>query len=163
MESSPTSPVHVLQGDLVRVSSVCACLHTRMAAREVTRAFDRALKPLGLETTQFTLLSAILANPSRSVTELADRLALERSSLSRNLALLVRRDLLARMAGRGRAVAYQATPAGEALIGQALPLWQGVQSRVESSIGKEAWMETQANLKRLRHGLRERAEIPPAD
>ncbi len=45
------------------VGERCICLHTRMAARAVTRAYDAALAPLGLEGTQFTLLAAIAVRP----------------------------------------------------------------------------------------------------
>jgi DNA-binding MarR family transcriptional regulator len=140
--------------ELAAVSATCACLHTRMAARSITRAFDAALKPLGLETTQFTLLAAILADPSRSVTALAERLALERTSLSRNLALLVRRGLVTPEKKGGRAVAYGVTEEGKRLIAEAMPRWQEMQDRLEASIGADGWRETQGRLRQMRHALR---------
>jgi len=132
------------------VGERCVCLHTRMAARAVTRAYDAALAPLGLEATQFTLLAAIAADPTRSVTAMADRLALERTSLSRNLALLLRRGLVMSAEGRGRAVRYAVTSAGEALIEKALPVWSEVQVRLETELGPEGWSETRSRLRQLR-------------
>jgi DNA-binding MarR family transcriptional regulator len=134
------------------VSERCVCLHTRMAARAITRAYDAALLPLGLEATQFTLLAAIAANPSRSVTEMADRLALERTSLSRNLSLLRRRGLITAGPGRGRSVPYAVTPEGEAMIAAALPLWRNVQEALESQVGESSWLQTRRTLKTLRRG-----------
>ena len=145
-----------LDAALRAASERCVCLHARMAARAVTRAYDAALAPLGLEATQFTLLSAIAADPTRSVTAMADRLALERSSLSRNLDLLRRRGLIAAGSGRGRAVRYAVTAEGEALIAAALPAWAEAQARFEQAVGAEGWAETRAALRRLRH-----AAAPP--
>jgi DNA-binding MarR family transcriptional regulator len=141
----------LLTHNLQQVSESCICLHTRMAARAVTRAYDAALAPLGLEATQFTLLAAIAANPSRSVTAMADNLALERTSLSRNLALLKRRGLIGAAASRGRSVSYRVTVEGETLIAAALPLWREVQAGFEAQIGASGWVETRRRLRKLRH------------
>jgi DNA-binding MarR family transcriptional regulator len=141
-----------LKTALRHASEHCVCLHTRMAARAVTRAYDAALVPLGLEATQFTLLAAIAADPARSVTEMADRLALERTSLSRNLAVLHKRGLILAGAIKGRSVTYAATQAGQALLEAALPLWRKVQFSLEQQIGEQRWAETRQNLRQLRHG-----------
>ncbi len=132
------------------VGERCICLHTRMAARAVTRAYDAALAPLGIEGTQFTLLAAIAFDPTRSVTQMAERLALERSSLSRNLSLLRQRGLIASAGGRGRAVHYAVTPEGHALIEAALPAWSAVQQRLEAEIGDNGWAELRGGLRRIR-------------
>ncbi len=150
-------PDRTIIDDLRDVSERCVCLHTRMAARAITRAYDAALAPLGLEATQFTLLAAIAANPTGSVTEMADRLALERTSLSRNLTLLSRRGLIVAGPGRGRSVSYSVTPDGDALIGAALPIWRSVQQSLESHIGESGWLATRQNLRQLRRGSTARA------
>jgi DNA-binding MarR family transcriptional regulator len=124
-----------------------------MAARAVTRAYDAALAPLGLEATQFTLLAAIAANPTRSVTEMADRLALERTSLSRNLAVLKKRGLIVSGASKGRSVTYAMTEGGQLLLASALPLWRKVQSGLEERIGESNWAETRQNLRQLRRSV----------
>jgi DNA-binding MarR family transcriptional regulator len=146
MTAAPT-----IVDELRDVSERCICLHTRMAARAVTRAYDAALAPLGLEATQFTLLAAIAANPSHSVTAMADRLALERTSLSRNLALLQRKGLIGAEQGKGRSVPYSVTPQGETLLAAAVPLWRSVQTGLETVIGESSWSDTKQKLRRLRH------------
>ena len=142
-----------LRDALHHASEHCVCLHTRMAARAVTRAYDAALAPLGLEATQFTLLAAIAANPTRSVTEMADRLALERTSLSRNLAVLKKRGLIVSGASKGRSVTYAMTEGGQLLLASALPLWRKVQSGLEERIGESNWAETRQNLRQLRRSV----------
>jgi DNA-binding MarR family transcriptional regulator len=143
-----------LIGKLQGVSESCVCLHARMTARAVTRAYDKALAPLGLEATQFTLLAAIMANPEKSITALADKLALERSSLSRNLKLLHGRGLIAPSGQGGRATAFVVTQAGYDLLAEALPLWADVQRRSETAMGAVTWSVTRETLRQLRRSLR---------
>ena len=69
--------------DLIDIGSNCAALRTRMAARGVTRAYDNALRPLGIKITQFTLLVSAKYDGSRSIGDMADFLAMERSTLTR--------------------------------------------------------------------------------
>jgi DNA-binding MarR family transcriptional regulator len=144
----------LLTAKLNEVSDSCVCLHARMAARAVTRAYDQALAPLGLEATQFTLLAAIMANPDKSITAMADRLALERSSLSRNLKLLQARGLIGNSGGTGRSASFSITADGEALLTRALPIWSEIQRRSETAMGAVTWSVTRDTLRQLRRGLR---------
>lgn len=139
---------------LNEVAEACVCLHTRMAARAVTRAYDQALQPVRLEATQFTLLAAIAGNPEKSITALAERLALERSSLSRNLKLLQARGLIKPQGAGGRAASFVVTEAGEVLLAEALPLWAEVQRRSEQAMGAVTWSVTRETLRQLRRSLR---------
>jgi DNA-binding MarR family transcriptional regulator len=152
-----------LRDALQNASEQCVCLHTRMAARAVTRAYDAALAPLGLEATQFTLLGAIAANPTRSVTEMADRLALERTSLSRNLAVLSKRGLILAGSTKGRSVTYAVTEAGQSLLAAALPLWRKVQSSLEGQIGETSWTKMRHSLRQLRQGVAPAAGVKALD
>ena len=72
----------------------CTCLILRQAARAVTEMYDQALKPCGLGVTQFALLGAVARRGPAGVTELAKALAIDRTTLSRNLRPLVDRGLL---------------------------------------------------------------------
>lgn len=136
------------------IARACVALHVRMTARAVTRAFDEAMRPSGLKITQFVLLSALSAGAWRSVTELADRLALERTSLTRNLQLLVTAGLIEPVECKGRASIYAVTAKGRAAIEAAIPHWRAAQDRIESGLGKEAWSETRDRLKALRRVAR---------
>ncbi len=83
----------------------CAALRARMAARKLTRSYDKALKPAGLKITQFTLLIAVEAGSVKSLPALADMLALARSSLVRNVKLLEDEGLIeAAPSAEGRSV-----------------------------------------------------------
>src|ERR671923_2427118 len=90
------------RSDLHEIATSCACRRLRGAARAVTRLYDDALRPTGLRATQFTLLVAAQLRSRSLITELADGLALERTSVTRELALLEERGLVSITAGKDR-------------------------------------------------------------
>ena len=117
----------------------CYCAKSRRAARLVTAVYDRALEPAGLKITQFSLLRAIERRAAPSITDLAEATGLDRSTLGRNLRVLAKGGLLVLGAGddeRTRIVTL--TPAGQAAIAQALPLWKATQRQIEQRLPQEA-------------------------
>ena len=127
----------------------CAALRARMAARKLTRTYDKALKPAGLKITQFTLLIAVEEGSAKSLTALADMLALERSSLVRNVKLLEDDGLIeAAPSGEGRSLGLKLTKAGRKKLTQALPLWREAQTHVESALGQN-WATVKKSLHQL--------------
>jgi DNA-binding MarR family transcriptional regulator len=137
------------------IGRACVALHVRMTARAVTRAYDEAMRPSGLKITQFVLLSALSTGAWRSVTELAERFALERTSLTRNLQLLAAEKLIEPVECRGRASIYAVTDKGRAAIEAAIPYWRAAQDRIEGGLGQERWNETRDSLRALRRIARE--------
>ncbi len=106
----------------------CACFAVRRAARAITQSYDRALRPSGLRSTQFSLLSVLAIGGRTGVSRLADRLGTERTTLTRNLRPLLKRGLVAvhpAQDGRVREVAL--TAAGVATLSAALPHWRRAQ------------------------------------
>ena len=61
---------------------------------QVTQLFDAALAPSGLKATQFTLLVTSRLSGEATINGLAQRMAMDRTTLSRNLKPLVRDGLL---------------------------------------------------------------------
>lgn len=144
---------------LTAIARSCVALHVRMTARAVTRAYDEALRPCGLKCTQFVLLSALGSGAYRSVTELADRLALERTSLTRNLQLLAADGLIEPTLCKGRAQTYVVTQKGRAAVESAIPLWQEAQDRIERGLGAERWSAARDELRALRRVARGDAPV----
>ena len=125
---------------------------TRMAARNVTRVYDKAMKQVGLRVTQFSLLAAIQNQVPASIKGLAENLAMERTTLLRNLKLLEKEGLV-EMGPEGyrRAKAMRLTAAGEAKLKEALPIWRQAQEEVVKELGLEEWSEAKELLERLSH------------
>jgi DNA-binding MarR family transcriptional regulator len=123
---------------LREVARACACANLRKAARAVTQVFDEALAPSGLRATQFTLLVTNRLTGESTINELAQRMAMDRTTLSRNLKPLVRSGLLEIQSGEdGRTRLVRLTPAGKQVLEEAHPLWQGAQQEIVSALGEE--------------------------
>jgi DNA-binding MarR family transcriptional regulator len=143
-----------LDRTLEEIARDCFCLQSRMTARAVTRRYNAVLAPLGLEVTEFSLLGAIAYGRARSVAEIAERLAFERTTLVRNLKRLAARGLIAPAAGGGRAVRYVLTKDGDAALKQALPLWRKAQKVVERKLAAHDAAGVLASLASLRGAAR---------
>ncbi len=123
---------------LTEIAETCACLNVRKAARAVTQLYDEVLQPSGLRVTQFTLLVAIALAGEAPVTQLANALVMDRTTLTRNLALLEHQGLVAIARGtdqRTRMVTL--TNQGREALVKALPLWEQAQTRFVSGLGCE--------------------------
>lgn len=117
-----------------KVQSECFCVQSRMTARAITREYNQALASLGLEITEFSLLGALIATSTASITKLAEDLAFERTTLVRNLKRMADRGLIEQVSQPGRAVRYVPTAQGLALMQRAYPLWQKIQTTMEENL-----------------------------
>jgi DNA-binding MarR family transcriptional regulator len=125
---------------LQEVARACACANLRGAARAVTQLFDEALAPSGLRATQFTLLVTSRLMGESTINELAAKMAMDRTTLSRNLKPLVRSELLEVRSGKdGRTRLVRITSAGERSLEEAYPLWQQAQRETVSVLGEERY------------------------
>ena len=117
---------------------ICVCATARMAARSLTRIYDRALEPAGIRTTQFSVLARLLEEGPLPLTHLAGRLAMDRTTLARDLRPLERRGLVAISVGADRRVRMAAlTPGGRRLVDEVRPLWKQVQRDVRAELGPD--------------------------
>jgi DNA-binding MarR family transcriptional regulator len=97
----------------------------------VTQLYDETLRPSGLRITQFTLLVAVALREPVPITRLADTLALDRTTLARDLKPLTERGLVEVAAGEDRRTReVRLTRHGRDAIGRAYPLWQRAQARI---------------------------------
>ena len=106
----------------------CVCTAARRRSRELTRLFEKAMRGSGVRGTQFTLLATLVQTGPLPTTRLADFQGLERTTLTRNLARLVRDGFVRIDEGEDRRVRKVAiTPAGEEAARRAYPFWKKVQ------------------------------------
>lgn len=117
----------------------CICLNLRRGARQVTQFYDDHLRSSGLRTTQFQLLAAISKVGPTPQQPLADVMGMDRTTLTRNLALLEKQDFVritqSRTDRREREV--DLTPAGRKILKQALPLWREAQSAMKQKMSAD--------------------------
>lgn len=127
--------------------SPCICFNLRRASRAVSQTYDAFLQPSGLKTTQFSLLGHLVALGPLSMTQLAERLGMDRTTLTRNLQPLARRGLVAVGSGddrRTRRIAV--TEAGRQAFAAAKPLWSKAQQHILDRLTPERWRELRALL-----------------
>lgn len=128
----------------------CMCHKARMAARAITRGYDEALRATGLRATQLSVLAAVGARGALSIKALADSLAMERSTLTRNLRPLEEKGyVLLAPEARHRRRMLTLTAAGRAALAAALPLWEAAQRATKRRLGDRRWPAVQAALEEL--------------
>lgn len=115
----------------------CLCLASRSAARSITAAYDRHLRPHGVRTTQFGILSMLVLRGPTPITALATHLGMDRTTLTRNLSPLEREGWVQVKAdgadARTRLVTL--TARGGAVARDALPAWRRAQREVAEAVG----------------------------
>src|SRR4051812_44580671 len=80
--------------DQARAVNGCTCAKLRRLARRVTQSYDRVLQASGLKVTQYSLLVNLRENSALSVSALAEKMAMDRTTLTRNLKPLVHAGLV---------------------------------------------------------------------
>jgi DNA-binding MarR family transcriptional regulator len=128
----------------------CTSQNLRKAARTAARLYDQALQPLGLKTTQFTLLAKIQGAGEIAQNELANNVGLDKTTMSRNLRLL-EKDALVRIAEAEdrRIRLLSLSRKGERLLEKAKPLWRMAQSSFVDELGVDAWQTLTAILQTI--------------
>ena len=114
----------------------CACFNVRKAARVITQNFDEVMQPSGLRATQFTVLVMIASSDATTMSELADKLVMDRTTLTRNLKPLQEQGLIKDMPGTdGRTRSIALTSKGGKALLKTLPLWKKAQARMTRYLG----------------------------
>ncbi|MES2152250.1 MAG: MarR family winged helix-turn-helix transcriptional regulator [Pseudomonadota bacterium] len=124
----------------------CTCFKLRKLARGMGRLYDQHMATVGLKTTQYSVLANV-ARAALPVAALAELLGIERTTLTRNLKLLIEADWVRLEAGadsRQRIVTI--TPAGRAKVAAAYPAWHAAQVEIERLLGRDTVRALHARL-----------------
>jgi DNA-binding MarR family transcriptional regulator len=131
--------------------TACTCGSLRKASRRISQFYDTALAPVGIKSTQFSILSEVERGSTAgavTMSELASAMVMDRSTLGHNLRPLERDDLVvlrqARHDGRKRYV--ELTAKGRSLLPRAWRLWRRAENRFEEIFGKDPAAELRAVL-----------------
>ena len=116
----------------------CTSSKVRQLARRLAQHYDAEVLQCGLKTTQYSLLSHVVKlGPIRSV-DLADRLKMTASTLSRNLQPMVAGGWLEMAPGAdARSRLVRATEAGVAKQHEAQRHWKAAQQKLNAQLGVE--------------------------
>jgi DNA-binding MarR family transcriptional regulator len=118
--------------------SPCNLYHLRRAARAVSRQYSAVMKASGLQGPQFSVLSILNSSGAMCISELAIRMGLDRTSMSRNLLPLQNSGLIViGDEGWHRTREISLTSAGRKALRKAMPLWQQAQAEFIDHLGPE--------------------------
>lgn len=118
-------------------ADTCNSLALRKAARYLGATYDKALAPVSLRGTQFSILQQLSTRDEITIKALAEMIAMDRTTLASNLKPLAREGLLTvePSAADRRARIITITPDGRSRFQAALPLWYAVQAQFEEKFG----------------------------
>lgn len=137
----------------------CVCATVRRAARLVTQLYDNELRDR-LPAAQFALLTAIGAHPGVSQKRIAEALAFDKTTMSRNLKLLEQKRWIRETSTSDqRERAFRTTTAGSQRLAAAWPAWTRAQQRLRDAMSAQEWTEIRAALTTLTAAA-QRAGIP---
>ena len=120
----------------------CLSASFRRASRALTQHYEVALRPLGLKGTQFTLLQALSLTGEVSQGKLGEILAIDSTTLTRTLAIMVRQGWIVSCPGEDRRERLLSlSKAGRAEYKRALPHWEKVQQELRAQFGDQRWNE----------------------
>jgi DNA-binding MarR family transcriptional regulator len=126
----------------------CTCYLLRKLTRQVTQAYDRAVSPAGLTITQYSLLQNLRREPGISISTLAARMGMERTSLLRTLKpILAAGWARNEEGGAGRPAELEITKEGMERLRLARPMWQKAQDELRGRLGGAQLGALQASLR----------------
>lgn len=145
--------------------TACYCSALRQASRYVTSFYDQVLSGSGLRVTQFAILARLRPSPA-TVTQLAQSMVMDRTTLARNLQPLVREGLVhirpSEHDRRERVIAL--TESGRARVEAILPAWRRAQARFDEQFGAERGAQLLATMRAVvDSGLHASGAAPPED
>ena len=116
----------------------CTNLKLRQLGRMVTQHYDHYMSSVGLKNTQYALLSHVVKLGPIRPGDLAKRMRMDASTLTRNLQPMAAQGLLTISAGENaRSRLVEATGAGQALRAEAQRIWKTAQLTLNDRLGIE--------------------------
>jgi DNA-binding MarR family transcriptional regulator len=128
----------------------CVGFNFRRATRLVTQFYDKMLVPSGLRSTQYSLLNVLSLTDELRMQDLALILAMDRTTLTRNLRPLVRQGLVKITTGSDRRTRIiLLTSKGRDVMNKAAPFWKQAQEQVTNRLGASNWDKIMGELHKI--------------
>jgi DNA-binding MarR family transcriptional regulator len=128
----------------------CLTFQTQRAARSLVRGFEAAAKQAGLTAPQFTTLTLLAGFSETTVTQLAERLGTERTTLTRNLDVMARQGWIEEVAAEDQRLrVWRLTDDGRGKLSDAMPVWRVYQTDLIERLGPDRAEALLTTLKTL--------------
>ncbi|MFP4300455.1 MAG: MarR family winged helix-turn-helix transcriptional regulator [Alkalispirochaetaceae bacterium] len=133
------------------IQETCVAYNLGKAYKVVNRLFEEELREVGLTNSQFAVLVTLARFGEMSSHALAEKLGSDPSTISRNMDLLERRNLVEEQVDqRDRRVRlYSITAEAESTLKAGVQRWKRAQRRALRAIGRPFWRTSRRRLKRL--------------
>ena len=119
------------------IARECVMTRWRMTNRVLSASYDEELRPFRVKSSQLSLLVAVTkAGPVRRI-ELGRLLSLDPSTLTRNLAVMLKHSWIEEVPDDGdqRGAPLQTTATGRRLLERIAPAWHRAQARAKKMLG----------------------------
>lgn len=150
MMTNPAPSEHADLGLTQEVTSQCLLTRSRSIARVITSIYDQAMRPFGVNASQFSMLVLIAHFGGASRAQLGRANHLERSTSTRNLQLVLAEGWAEeQQPEKGRSRPIVLSPSGRALLVEAMPAWRAAQDTAKRLLGEDgaaALLRLAANL-----------------
>jgi DNA-binding MarR family transcriptional regulator len=123
----------------------------RQASRWLTRIYKHHLQPTDLSPTQFILLDTFAQSTSIRRNDLEVSLAMDRTTLTRAIAPLLKRRLINRLGTTAQGwMSYALTSDGRGILEEAYPRWEAAQAEVAARYGEQRTADLRHEIRALR-------------
>jgi DNA-binding MarR family transcriptional regulator len=138
-----------MSADSLPKAEECNCFAVRSASRHVSQFYDQFLIPVGLRTTQFSILAKLKRRGPLTINTLAEEMVMDRTTLGRNILPLERDGLIQvePVLTDRRAKELHLTNAGEKRLQAGFKAWANAQSQFEVTFGAKRAGELRAMLR----------------
>jgi DNA-binding MarR family transcriptional regulator len=135
----------------INFAASCACFNIRKTARAITNLYDTVLRPTKLRATHAILLMAIATAGTPTISQLAEAMVMDRTTVARELKPLEDQGLVQITPGGDRRTRQvQLTDAGYAKQREVIPLWRQAQARIiAAGLGYERWSRLYDDLQEV--------------
>lgn len=133
------------------INAQCCCFNLRKITRVITQYYDRSLEPSGLRCTQFNLLINLINSSAKTLTEMAEGLMMDRTTLTRNLRPLEKLGLITSSHVHDkRSKAYVLSELGTQTLYKGIPLWEAAHKRMMAEFGQDKYVHLLSELNLLK-------------
>jgi DNA-binding MarR family transcriptional regulator len=132
------------------IAARCTYTGISRTMRTITKLFDDGFQSCDISANQFTMLVTLAVTGAITLSQLAQQLNTDRTTLTRNLRVLTRKALISVERGHDqRQRVIQLTVRGQKTLEAAIPIWEALQKQVQSQLGQQRWQTLMDSLSEL--------------
>nr|WP_320146634.1 MarR family winged helix-turn-helix transcriptional regulator [uncultured Anaeromusa sp.] len=130
--------------------SICNCMNVRRASRAVTQFYDEQLKSCDITIAQLSMLLRLKEAEALTISQLAQTMRIDRTTLNRNMKPLLENGLIALQQGKdSRTKLVSLTNQGRQTAEEGWACWEKAQELLTTYLGEDDVAKLTALLNKL--------------